>query len=487
MAPTTRPQSPVQTVAQNDFLSATEDALTNLSVLTNDRSRLNAVYSLDQFAATTPSQSLSATSVLGASLSINSDGTISYNSTSSTAIQALAAGQTTTDSFVYWVNQGNAYSKATVTVTVTGTNDAPNVTGVVAGTATEDGAAVTLNALANATDVDIGTTLSLVNVPAAADLPAGVTYNPTAKTFSLDPSDAAYQGLASDDQTTVTVNYGVSDGMITTDASASWVITGTHDYIVRGDPSSNFENLFGHTGESDIFIFDGANVSTSYRYDFLYGFESGLDKIAMVNVSPETIVTGPHTSTVNATGSFGANDPTILDGHTFLQFNDETTIRQLIAVAVDAPIDPSDVLVYGNDPFLIEPNLIYDEPGVAYEYLHGTAGEVDHFIFDTTYNPTLMPEIIIGFEAGSDKIVMLGHEQSDYAVLATGAPGDLTDYTPDGVYHFAIPENDPNISEGLVGAELAGHGISLGTIYTIDAPDITMNDVIVSEQNLFLV
>jgi hypothetical protein len=82
---------------------------------------------------------------------------------------------------------------------------------------------------------------------------------------------------------------------------------------------------------------------------------------------------------------------------------------------------------------------------------------------------------------------MIGHEQSDYAVLATGAPGDLTDYTPDGVYHFAIPENDPSISEGLVGAELAGHGISLGTIYTIDAPDITMDDVIVSQQNLWLV
>lgn len=43
MAPITRPKPPVQALAQNDFLSATEDALTSLSVLTNDRGSFNDV------------------------------------------------------------------------------------------------------------------------------------------------------------------------------------------------------------------------------------------------------------------------------------------------------------------------------------------------------------------------------------------------------------------------------------------------------------
>ena len=54
---------------------------------------------------------------------------------------------------------------------ITPVNDAPSVTGAVQGTAAEDGALSTLSALANASDVEAGTTLSVVNVPTA--LPAG--------------------------------------------------------------------------------------------------------------------------------------------------------------------------------------------------------------------------------------------------------------------------------------------------------------------------
>src|SRR5919202_1340706 len=104
--------------------------------------------------------------------------------------------------------------------TLTGTNDAPVVIGAVTGTATEDGAKSTLNALANASDVDDNTTLSVVNVPAT--LPAGVSYDAATHSFTLDPSGAAYQHLAVGQTTTVTVSYGVSDGTATTAASVSW-------------------------------------------------------------------------------------------------------------------------------------------------------------------------------------------------------------------------------------------------------------------------
>ena len=97
----------------------------------------------------------------------------------------------------------------------------------VTGNATEDGLAVTLDALANASDPDAGTSLSVVNVPAT--LPAGVTYNPTTHAFALDPSNAAYQHLAAGATQVVTVSYGVSDGTATTGASVSWTVTGTND------------------------------------------------------------------------------------------------------------------------------------------------------------------------------------------------------------------------------------------------------------------
>ena len=88
----------------------------------------------------------------------------------------------------------------------------------------EDGAAVKLDALANASDVDTGSVLSVVGVP--AQLPAGVTYDAQTHSFSLNPADAAYQSLAAGQTTTVTVSYGVSDGTVTIGASVGWTVTG---------------------------------------------------------------------------------------------------------------------------------------------------------------------------------------------------------------------------------------------------------------------
>jgi VCBS repeat-containing protein len=105
-------------------------------------------------------------------------------------------------------------------------NHAPVVSGAVTGPATEDGSPSTLNALANASDPDQDT-LTVVNIP--TQLPNGVYYNADTHSFTLDPSVAAYQHLAQGAQTTVTVNYGVSDGHVVTPASVAWTITGTND------------------------------------------------------------------------------------------------------------------------------------------------------------------------------------------------------------------------------------------------------------------
>ena len=105
-------------------------------------------------------------------------------------------------------------------------NHAPVVSGAVTGSATEDGSPSTLDALANASDADHDV-LTVVNVQ--TQLPDGVCYNADTHSFTLDPSVAAYQHLAQGEQTTVTVNYGVSDGDAITPASVSWTITGTND------------------------------------------------------------------------------------------------------------------------------------------------------------------------------------------------------------------------------------------------------------------
>src|SRR5204862_530558 len=89
-----------------------------------------------------------------------------------------------------------------------------------------------------ASDVDVGTTLSVTGVPAS--LPAGVSYDGSTHSFTLDPSNGAYQHLGAGQTTDVTVSYGVSDGTATTVASVKFTVTGTNDApVVTGAVTGN--------------------------------------------------------------------------------------------------------------------------------------------------------------------------------------------------------------------------------------------------------
>jgi VCBS repeat-containing protein len=180
------------------------------------------------------------------------------------AYDHLAAGDTQTVTVAYGVSDGLATTPTSVSWTITGTNDAPVVSGAVTGAATEAGAGVTLNGLANASDVDDHTTLSIVNVPPT--LPAGVSYDAASHSFTLDPTVAAYDHLAAGATQVVSVTYEVSDGTAHTAATASWTITGTNDapvatplafHVLEGGPASPPVNALSTASDVD----DGAQLS----------------------------------------------------------------------------------------------------------------------------------------------------------------------------------------------------------------------------------
>jgi VCBS repeat-containing protein len=229
----------------------TEDSLfiTYLAVMANDLGgAAKSLYSLDD--GTNVVGTTSATDLLtqdvartealstdrsanGARIWITTDGKVGYDAGTLSGdfqarLQQLAAGEVLTDTFTYAIRLGNGtLSWATATIQIAGVNDAPRVTGAVNGTALEDGASVALDALAHASDVDNGATLSVTQVPAT--LPPGVTFDALTHTFSLDPAHPAFQHLAAGAHTTVTVEYGVTDGIVVTPASVSWSIAGTND------------------------------------------------------------------------------------------------------------------------------------------------------------------------------------------------------------------------------------------------------------------
>ncbi|HET9638434.1 MAG TPA: Ig-like domain-containing protein [Allosphingosinicella sp.] len=179
-------------------------------------------------------------------LTLNANGTYSYTPYAST--QSLALGQNVTDSFTYTVSDGSLSDTGTLTITVAGRNDAPVANPDVASTG--ENSPVSINVLANDTDVDNGAVLTVT----AASAPVGqgsasvvanqVVFNPGTDFDYLDTGESANvvvsytitdeHGATSSSTVTVTVN-GANDAPVANDDTAST----SEDASVSGNVLAN--------------------------------------------------------------------------------------------------------------------------------------------------------------------------------------------------------------------------------------------------------
>src|SRR3569833_170114 len=127
----------------------------------------------------------------------------------------LADGDHTTITVTYDVTDAQgAIVQQTETVTITGTNDGPEVAAALTSSADEGTSSYPLDLLAGASDPDDGetATLSVTIVSflvdggsASATAPSGVSLS--GSTLTVDPSDPSFNHLAVGDHTTITVTY----------------------------------------------------------------------------------------------------------------------------------------------------------------------------------------------------------------------------------------------------------------------------------------
>lgn len=134
----------------------------------------------------------------------NLDGTFSYSPNGK--FKSLAVGQKATDTFKYTISDGHGGTASkTVTVTITGANDAP-VAQNISGNVSEDGPAVVLNA--NFTDVDtLDTHTFTINTTGTL----GQVVNNNNGTFNYNPN-GQFEALATGQTATDTFTYTVDDG-----------------------------------------------------------------------------------------------------------------------------------------------------------------------------------------------------------------------------------------------------------------------------------
>ena len=164
------------------------------------------------------------------SVTNNGDGTFSFNPGSD--FQDLAAGETRQITFTYEAvddsGTANATSEpATVTITITGTNDKPTAE-VESISATEDGAAVTGNFGVTDADTTDTHTFNILTQPTE-----GSVTNNDDGTFSFNPG-SDFQDLAAGETRQVTFTYEAVDDSGTANdtsepATVTITITGTND------------------------------------------------------------------------------------------------------------------------------------------------------------------------------------------------------------------------------------------------------------------
>ena len=175
------------------------------------------------------------------SLSLLADGSYSYAlDNTSLVVQSLTVGQTVTETFDYQATDGLIATPSTLTVTITGTNDAP-VTAVDTAAVQEDlNITTTGNVLSNDTDVDQSTVLSVADFGVRTGSYGSLTLAADGNyLYALDNASLAMQSLAAGQTVTETFDYQATDGLIATPSTLTVTITGTNDAPIVTTPLTN--------------------------------------------------------------------------------------------------------------------------------------------------------------------------------------------------------------------------------------------------------
>ncbi|MEO1433376.1 MAG: putative Ig domain-containing protein, partial [Cyanobacteria bacterium J06633_8] len=177
-------------VADNDNATIDEESTINGNVLTNDTDIQNDSLEVIEVNGSTANVGNQITLASGALLTLNADGTFSYNPNSN--FESLATGATATDSFTYKVSDGNGGSDtATATIIINGVNDAPVVDNIIANQTASENVAFNFTIPGNIfSDVDTGDNLTYTATQQdGSTLPTWLNFNPATLEFSGTPQN----------------------------------------------------------------------------------------------------------------------------------------------------------------------------------------------------------------------------------------------------------------------------------------------------------
>ncbi|MXN67508.1 tandem-95 repeat protein [Stappia sp. GBMRC 2046] len=424
-------------------------------------------------------------------LTLNADGSYSYVADQA-ASQTIAADETVEDVFIYEVSDGNGGTDiATLTVTVTGTNDGPVASADVAAIA-EDAPAVDGNVLSNDTDADASDALSVTGVALAGpragvaevgeETPGVVTGIYGTLTLNADGSysyiadQGAAQALAVDETVEDIFSYDISDGNGGTDtATLTVTVTGTNDAPVAvADTAAIVEDvpaMDGNVLDNDVDM-DASDVLAVARA--AAGDTLGATP-ATVGDSP-AVLTGTYgTLTLNAGGSYSyVADQAAAQALGVEEAEDDVFIYEVSDGNGGTDIATLTVTVTGaNDG----PVAVADVAAISEDAAPTTGNVLDN---DSDVDASDVLTVTVAAGANEPEAVPAGAP----AAIA-GAHGTLT-LSADGSYSYAVDQDAAQdlavgetredvftyeVSDGNGGTDMAT--LTVTVTGTNDAPEIT--------------
>jgi VCBS repeat-containing protein len=361
----------------------------------------------------------------GAIVGVGQDGSLSYNPTDSSELNALAKDETVVDTFTYTISDGNGGSAlGTVSITVTGVNDTPSAddeTGE-----TDENGALTVSApgvLDGDSDPDTNDTLTITDSSTTSSKGATVAVSADGG-YTYDPSGSSQLNALSTDDTSVdTFTYTISDGKGGESiGTVSITVTGVNDPPNAGSESaSTAENALLSVsapgllaGQKDpdandtltVTAFDATStrgaavtVNADGNYDYDPRNSAELDKLAVTESEVDEFTytisdgTASDTGTVTVTVTVtGVNDLPTAENDAFdAKANETTQITGLGVLQNDDDPDESDQLIVSGFDALSElgadiivasdGSFTYDPTGVRELLLLGD-GETAQDSFD---------------------------------------------------------------------------------------------------------
>jgi VCBS repeat-containing protein len=414
---------------------------------------------------------------------LNSNGGFTFDANNA-AYNSLAAGATQAVVANYSVADGRGgTATSTLTITVTGTNDAPVAVADTGPASTEGGAAVTGSVATNDSDPDTGAVLTYaLNAPVA-----GLTLN-TNGTYSFNPANAAYNSLAAGQTQNVVANYTVTDAQgLSSTSTLTFVVTGTNDAPVAvADVAAGTEGNGSLTGsvatnDSDpdqnavlTYTLNAPVAGLTLNANGTYSFDLNSAAYDALAAGQTQVVVANYTVT-DAQGATSTSTLTItVTG----------TNEGIRAVADTAAATEGGAVVTGS----LATNDTNDEPGAVTYALNApvaglTVNTNGTFSFDPTnaaYNSIAPGEtraVVANYTAtdaagrtstSTLTITVTGTNDVPVAVADTNAGAEDTTITGSVATNDSDPDAGSTLTYTVVGAAPAGFTLNANGTYTLD-------------------